>query len=1018
MNNRFWGVGVGLCVLLMVQMALADWTIVSTHGDHGSIDPVGEVTVTGNGPQAFSMAASNDYHIAEVFTNGVAVGFDDTSSTVFDITISNITDHGEIHVEFARNEVVEYVLGPTDGKTQQPGTIIPASLYMDIAPVWSKAMTGSMPVNNRTQWVQAVEIWQATSNSVGPPLTGSMPVASPTNAILVAYPPLLRPTAPLGLSVAVTDDGDIDVYWRDSATADADEFVLQVKEVGVDGWDSHVLGANHPWTNSVLVAAGKQYRFRVATQGNGYLSEWSAIADLRTYVTDHDIDNPQLDSSTNAVTLMPTFNMGIDRRSTLINVVVHGSQSGRHCAMVTLRDGDPDFSAATRNLFPGEDAWIVATPGVTDDNGDPILPRSWYVRGDVRFGGGSFTNAMTIEGLGFMSAAPGDMDGNGRPDLVTLTDDGAYLIVFWDDDLTGFASAWNTNLVGEAVGAADLTGDGRCDLVFDAGGGGLLLFASTAARDFASPSTLWAGDASDFAFADLDSDGDLDVVVLHPGGVTILRSNGLPEPGFTPQIVDSAPTAGTDAAIFDANGDGFPDIVVATDETAQGAVLINEGNGHFMPRACGPASGYSHAVIADDISGDAMPDLLFVHDGQASEVWTNCGAGCFALYRDDVGDGSIADVVAVETGDVDGDKLLDTLIGKSSNAGSPIVMTNRIGQADQRNLITEVTAASLGDWNADGSLDLFLSAGNPGKGYFFMNEPPPRSVQPRITYIDSNNWTAEWDAAQGAEAAAYEWERTDDDGVFRGNHAGVTNGLQASGSGVSSAFVYTFRVRPRNAAGEVGDWGDVSFKPGGLVSVEVVEGHGSYQALPGMGGTTSVTAIADSGHDLVSVSSAPPHAIAFDMDTLPATSATIPITNRNTDVTLYLSFGPYDYAARVPNSFFDGLPPPTNGASSIEYGDADGDGMLNWEEAYAGTSPTSATSVLVIEGFDPVTGRISWRAATNRQYWVEYSTNLVSHGFEEFLDIIRPNGTDAFYELPTGWEGRFFRVRVHPELDD
>ncbi len=126
---------------------------------------------------------------------------------------------------------------------------------------------------------------------------------------------------------------------------------------------------------------------------------------------------------------------------------------------------------------------------------------------------------------------------------------------------------------GSGVAAGDVDGDGRCDLFFGGLGGGSRLYRNlgdwrfedlTATAGVACPSL----DATGAAFADLDGDGDLDLLINSIGGGTHLFFND-GRGHFTPETAVLNPgRAGTSLALADADGDGDLDLYVANYRTS------------------------------------------------------------------------------------------------------------------------------------------------------------------------------------------------------------------------------------------------------------------------------------------------------------------------------------------------------------------------------------------------------------------------------------------------------------------
>ena len=193
----------------------------------------------------------------------------------------------------------------------------------------------------------------------------------------------------------------------------------------------------------------------------------------------------------------------------------------------------------------------------------------------------------------------------------------------------------------------------------------------------------------------------------------------------------------TDAVFFDANGDGFQDLLVCSggNESGLGSpdlidrLYLNDGKGNFTKtQQPGFAAniGSSSVVQVIDLNEDGDPDLFiggrlvpFVYGAPASSsIWINDGKGNFsdqtaALAQSLKDIGMITDAKTV---DYDGDGKLDlVLVGEWT---APIFLKNTGGKLEKTemrelaNLKGWYRTVEIGDFDGNGLPDLIL--GNHG----------------------------------------------------------------------------------------------------------------------------------------------------------------------------------------------------------------------------------------------------------------------------------------------------------------
>lgn len=343
--------------------------------------------------------------------------------------------------------------------------------------------------------------------------------------------------------------------------------------------------------------------------------------------------------------------------------------------------------------------------------------------------------------------AVGDVDGDGRPEVVVAGALNSYLQVFRNTGSAG-AVAFDApvTLVRAAgpglppiaradVALGDVDGDGRVDvLAADPGSAELALFRNTG-----SPGTLSFAARQGFACGplpqwiepgDLDGDGRLDVAVLAPGGggavLSILRNTSVPgTPAFAPRVFFTAPLPLTGLVVTDLDRDSKLDVAAAGTNTGElrvwrntavaGVLTASQPNPSLEGPVAFPAASRAFDLVAADVDLDGRPDLVIVDPvNDELTVLANDSApetlAFESLGRVRTGDGALGAAL----GDLDGDGRLDLAVTDTA-AGSVQVRRNTA----LVELPVNSATAYLGFNAADDDdplyyLELETASGNPG----------------------------------------------------------------------------------------------------------------------------------------------------------------------------------------------------------------------------------------------------------------------------------------------------------------
>ena len=341
--------------------------------------------------------------------------------------------------------------------------------------------------------------------------------------------------------------------------------------------------------------------------------------------------------------------------------------------------------------------------------------------------------------------SPGDIDGDGRDDLVVAKDKTLYALRVFNS----VTSTLDTGPVSNRVLLADADGDQRLDiLATHATTNDLAYFAGEGEGRFLTHAVLFGSTgASDAASADLDGDRRSEIITTggSPSGVSVFS------PGDPTQKTNlPLPELSISVATADFDQDNRPDIVAGTQ--IRGPIVLLNRSTSASPYAfvAGPsvADAGGHARVATgDVNGDGLPDLVAApgNGSRVISVFAGTGTGSFGTAMSVQSPQPLLAAEALMTvADLDADGYDDIIVSGTDVSAVQIFRGGALGPVFAAALpiaggVPQVSASA--DFDDDGIPDLVVgtSAGEivtlKGRGGLLFDPPVRRPTISGTTVV-------------------------------------------------------------------------------------------------------------------------------------------------------------------------------------------------------------------------------------------------------------------------------------------
>jgi hypothetical protein len=425
-------------------------------------------------------------------------------------------------------------------------------------------------------------------------------------------------------------DGDIDVLsvsgrdgtvaWYDNTDGQGTFVLRQV--IAVNGSNVDAADIDGDGDLDVLLDSGSDDRvaWHENTDGEGSFGSQQTIASSSDIVGD--VYAADLDDDGDLDVLSASYL--IDTVSWYENTDGQGTFGAQQ-----IISDDISLPAAVHTAdFDGDgDQDVLASSSYFAMSSLPPLSIFWYENdGD---GGFTYAEALTDEALSVVDVHAADLDGDGDSDVLSASSE--------DDKIAWYANTDGDSTFGplqpltiekaenaSAVYSADLDGDGDIDVLSASSGDDEIAWYENTDSEgnFGPPriiSTIAYG-TSDMHAADLDGDGDIDVLSVSSRDTPILWYENTGGGSFGQgELIRTGTFGASDVYTSDLDGDGDLDLLSISGFDSAVAWHENVGDGDFASRRVIGYNGSS--VYAEDIDGDGDHDVLSASYSNGEIAW-------------------------------------------------------------------------------------------------------------------------------------------------------------------------------------------------------------------------------------------------------------------------------------------------------------------------------------------------------------------------------------------------------------
>lgn len=378
--------------------------------------------------------------------------------------------------------------------------------------------------------------------------------------------------------------------------------------------------------------------------------------------------------------------------------------------MTTLQgNGDGTFTVVGKGKVNVVPEW-AAVADINRDGKQDLIAYDYQGTLSVALGNGDFTyqsplNYPAISNSAFNGASVVDLTGDGFPEVLSITSGGILVFSNNGQGMLRYTLNQITAASSQYVATADFNRDGLADVAAMLLDSSVTVQLSRGNGLLSAPVSVATGGYNALAVADFNNDGAADIVVGYSHQILLNRGDGT----FLPAKATSVPIGSTHLQAADLNGDGRMDLVLCESANRRIRIALGRGDGTFSTAVSYSVSYTPDFVATGDLNNDGKLDVLACSE-LSDVVIRFLGKGDGTLQTPvtyTVGDSPLG----LALGDFNEDGKLDVVT--SNHRSNDLTLLTGVGNGSFQPAVSISTGGSgspysiiAADLNADGHLDL------------------------------------------------------------------------------------------------------------------------------------------------------------------------------------------------------------------------------------------------------------------------------------------------------------------------